>query len=133
MKQAVSTLFLVVILALACNDSNPYRQGGNLYRMHCESCHLANGQGLGQLIPPLAGSDYLVKHREEVACVIRYGMEGPVTVNDTLYNSVMAGIPELSDVQINNIINYINHAWGNDYGASNAREVSAQLKRCPSQ
>ena len=131
MKNAKYLAFfsLLAILFYHC-DSQPYKQGANLYRMHCESCHMANGEGLRGLIPPLAQSDFLIKHQDQVACVIRYGMEGPVVVNGQTYETIMAGIPSLTDVQINNIINYINHAWGNDAGISNVRTVKEQLEKC---
>ena len=30
--------------------------GQRLYTTHCANCHMDNGQGLRQLIPPLAGA-----------------------------------------------------------------------------
>jgi mono/diheme cytochrome c family protein len=57
-------------------------------------------------------------------------MKGELIINGEVYNGQMAGIPILTDVQINNIINYINQAWGNDYGQSNVKKVSQQLETC---
>ncbi len=38
-------------------------------------------------------------------------------VNGKTYNHEMPGNKELSEFQIVNIVNYINQAWGNDYGS----------------
>ena len=42
----------------------------------------------------------------------------------------MAGVPQLTDVEIANIINYINHEWGNDNGYTTIKQVQAQLEEC---
>jgi hypothetical protein len=43
----------------------------------------------------------------------------------------MVGIPQLSDFEITNVINYINSAWGNDYGYTKITEVQEALETCP--
>jgi len=89
-----------------------------------------NGSGLKGLIPPLANADYVQADPERMACIIRYGIQDTIEVNDTLYSQHMAGIPELSDFEITNVINYINHAWGNDYGYASFDDVKARLDSC---
>ena len=37
---------------------------------------------------------------------------------------------KLSDFEIANIINFINHSWGNDYGYVQIGEVRAALENC---
>ena len=95
--------------------------------MHRRSCI---GQGLGALYPPLANSDWLKNNQGLAACAIRYGLEGEIVVNDTIYNQPMLAIIDLSEVQIVNIINYINQAWGNDYGTITVQEVKTALEEC---
>ena len=106
---------LLLTLGLACGKTQ-HLQGRNLYLEHCSNCHLDDGTGLGELIPPLAGSDYLRDQPERVVHGIRHGMEGPMIVNGQTYNEVMPANIELSEFQIVNLVNYINQAWGNDYG-----------------
>ena len=93
---------------------------------------MEDGTGLPGVIPPLKGADYLKTDPLRAACIIRYGMEGAVVVNDTTYNQPMPGIPEdkISAFEITNIINYINQAWGNDYGYVNYVDVKKQLEAC---
>lgn len=120
---------LCLLLIIACGKTD-YRQGKNLYAQHCASCHMEDGKGLGKLIPPLAGSDWLKNNQEKLTCLMIKGMEGEVVVNGTVYNQPMPGNGELSDFQVTNIINYINHAWGNDYGIAIVADVRTQASAC---
>ena len=112
-----------------CGD-DPYKQGRILYNNYCANCHIEDGSGLAVLIPPLAKADYLRDNQELLPCMIRYGMQGPIVVNDTLYNQAMPGAEELTSFEIANIINYINHAWGNDYGYFPHGRVTEALEAC---
>ena len=91
---------------------------------------MADGSGLGANIPPLAQSDYLRDKQSLISCIIRYGQEGAIEVNGTTYNEPMPGVEGLSEFQIANIINYINHAWGNDYGFVKVEAIRAELENC---
>ncbi len=91
---------------------------------------MEDGSGLKMLIPPLAGSDYLKNNQESIPCILKNGLKGPISVNGKIYDTEMVGIESLNDVQINNIINYINHAWGNNFGQSNVKVVDERLKSC---
>ncbi len=91
---------------------------------------MSDGTGLRGLIPPLANADYIKTDPLRMACIIRYGMAGEVIVNDTTYNQAMAGVPELSDFEITNVINYINQAWGNNYGYVKFQDVKQALENC---
>lgn len=130
-KKYILYLFFISLVIVVSNcEYEAFSQGKALYESQCANCHSENGQGLRGLIPPLAGADYLENNQEQLACIIRYGMQGEIIVNGTSYNGQMVGIPILTDVQINNIINYINHSWGNDYGQSNVKQVARQLEQC---
>lgn len=105
-------------------------QGRKLYRQHCANCHQADGSGLGKLIPPLAGSDYLEKNKENVLCIIRWGMEGPIVVNGQEYNQPMPPNPRLKDIEIAEIATYIFNAWGNEGEFIQVQQAQEWLKDC---
>lgn len=123
------TLLLCLAAALACHRQ-PYPQGQALYQTHCASCHMDDGLGLRGVIPPLAGADYLARDPGAAACIIRHGLQGEIVVNAKAYNQPMEGIPQLTEFQIANIINYINSAWGNNYGYVSVPEVRQRLATC---
>lgn len=92
---------------------------------------MKDGKGLRGLIPPLANADYLKNNPSQIACIIRNGMTGKIQVNGKEYEQAMQAIPQLSDFEIANVINYINQAWGNDYGFRTIQEVRTSLENCP--
>ncbi len=117
-------------LALVNCERKPYRQGEILYQNFCANCHMDDGTGLAGNIPPLARADYVRQNQERLACIIRYGIEEEIVVNGKTYSNPMAAIPELSEFEIANIINYINQAWGNDYGYMPVKEIRKRLEEC---
>ncbi len=117
-------------VAAGCGGT-PYQQGEQLYRTYCANCHMEDGRGLARLIPPLAGSDWLRQNQDTLPCIIRHGMHGPIVVNGILFEGEMPSNKQLNAIHINNLINYINHAWGNDFGRADIRRTEAALERCP--
>jgi mono/diheme cytochrome c family protein len=134
---AFSTVFLLMLLP-SC-FTNKGHQGERLYAQHCASCHGEQGEGLGQLIPPLAKSDYLAQHTGSLACIVRQGLRGPIVVNGVSYNQVMLGVQDtathrhLSPAQITNLLNFLESHWGNHPGPAGPRTIAgteAELSAC---
>lgn len=121
---------LMTVIFLASCDYQPYKQGRNLYNFYCATCHMDDGSGLKGLYPPLAGADYLAEHQENLACIIRYGLSDTIVVNQKMYNQAMPGVKDLNEVQITNVINYINHAWGNELQHVKVEDIQESLLDC---
>ena len=124
------TGLLSLFSGLGCGDAYTFREGERLYSANCANCHMDDGVGLSALIPPLAGSDYLVEHRERLPCILRHGLRDSIRVNGKLFNEQMPGVPTLSDIQVTNLLNYINNSWGNRNGAFRLDEVRTALGKC---
>jgi mono/diheme cytochrome c family protein len=120
---------LIVVSATACEDQT-YQSGGRLYKTACANCHMDTGEGLGALIPPIAGSDFLGKNRDLLPCLVRNGIRDTITVNGKTYAENMPGMPGLSDIQITNLLNFINTTWGNKNPAYSYEEVEVLLGKC---
>ncbi|TNE64501.1 MAG: c-type cytochrome [Bacteroidetes bacterium] len=132
MRHILVFIFLAGSLAStlpACED-NTYQEGARLYQQHCANCHLDDGAGLGALIPPLANSDFLEKHRDALPCILKYGLRDTIMVNGTRYAEQMPGVPTLSSIHVTNILNYINHSWGNAHPPYRLDEVKRLLEQC---
>jgi mono/diheme cytochrome c family protein len=121
--------FAVITVLLSC-ETNPYQSGERVYKTACANCHMDNGIGLSALIPPLANADYLGKNREKLPCIIRYGLHDTIQVNGKTYAENMPGVPDLSEIQITNLLNFINNSWGNKQPAYNYEEVTRLLEQC---
>ncbi len=92
-----------------------------------------DGSGLKGLYPPLAEADYLAKNQDHLACIIRYGLSDTILVNQKTYNQEMPGVKDLNEVQITNVINYVNHAWGNALQHVKVEDIQKALKDCKDQ
>ena len=104
--------------------------GERLYKTNCANCHMDNGVGLGALMPPLAGSDYLAKNRERIVCIIQNGLQDTIVVNGQTYAEQMPGNPQLSEIQITNIANYLFQSWGNQVPPLTFEDTQKALKDC---
>ena len=110
---------------------NEYRAGARLYEIHCGNCHMEAGQGLGALIPPLAGADYVQNHGADMACLIVNGIAVPMEVNGQIYTQPMPGNATLTPRDIAAILNFIRNAWGNETEqVLRPQDVQAALESC---
>jgi nitrite reductase (NO-forming) len=99
--------------------------GAVLYKGTCSVCHQDNGEGLPDVFPPLAKSDYLLKDPKHAIVVALNGLTGKVTVNGKTYDSVMPPMSQLNDDEIANILTYTLNSWGNDGGVIGKEQVQA--------
>jgi nitrite reductase (NO-forming) len=97
--------------------------GKVLFTGTCSVCHQANGEGLANVFPPLAKSDYIAKDVKRAVATVLQGLTGKVTVNGKEYNSVMPPMNQLNDDEIANILTYVLNSWGNPGGRITADEV----------
>jgi cytochrome c551 len=106
-----------------------WTHGRKLYKKHCIGCHQNDGSGLAQLIPPLAGTDYL-ENKERVICIIKHGQQGEVVVNGITYNGVMPASPQLQALDVAELATYILNAWGNEGGFVSVHAADSILNNC---
>ncbi|HEY5755705.1 MAG TPA: copper-containing nitrite reductase [Steroidobacter sp.] len=98
--------------------------GAVLFKGTCSTCHQDTGQGIPNVFPPLAKSDFLLADKGRAIGIVMNGLTGPVTVNGGTYNSVMPPMSQLNDDEIANILTYALNSWGNSDGAVSAEEVA---------
>ncbi len=105
-------------------------EGRRLFDQHCSNCHQKDGSGLGQLIPPLNDSDYLLKNIEQLACIIKYGLEGEIMVNGKDYNQPMPENRELTALEIAEICTYVANTWTENKRLMPVKEIESSVKNC---
>ncbi|AFC25726.1 c-type cytochrome [Saprospira grandis] len=126
-------IFLLSFLLLglfACEQPNAYGDGAMLYEKHCANCHGDQGEGLEELIPPLAQADALMQAGTAAACWVRYGLHGPILVNGQEFDNEMPENKALSAVEITNVLNYVRNSWGNKGEFLQLDQVQEQLLNC---
>ena len=93
-------------------NSQQQNSGKTVYTNFCLQCHMANGQGVPNIYPPLAGSDWLSEKRTESIHAVKYGLNGEIKVNGKTYDNVMLPLG-LTDQEIADVMNYVMTSWGN--------------------
>ena len=125
----------LIVLVISCqNDSqvefNRYYAGGSqIYQSHCQNCHGAKGEGLKALIPPLTDSIYLNSNKTALACYIKNGLKGKITVHNKTFDEEMPA-SDLSPIEIAKVLTYVTNSFGNKTGTINLEQVTADLGKC---
>ncbi len=112
-------------------EGNQIDAGKALFAGTCATCHQPDGRGIAGVFPPLAKSDYIASDPKRMASVILHGLQGPVKVNGTDYNSIMPPMTQLTDDEVANISTYVLNSWGNPGGKISNAEVSEIRKIKP--
>ena len=100
----------------------------DIYMAHCQNCHRAKGEGLGELAPPLTDTVFLKENKRQLAGYIKHGLEGPITVGGKVYNEKMPAEDNMADIDIAQLIVYITNTFGNNQGMYTTEQVAADLK-----
>ena len=125
------TLFFIV----SCESESSiefkryYSVGSEIYQTHCQNCHGKSGEGLSALIPPLNDSLFLKKNKLSLACYVKYGLKGPITINGKTFDDAMPA-NQLSPMEIAQVLTYISNSFGNKLGVINSEQAEADLGKC---
>jgi cytochrome c oxidase subunit 2 len=77
-------------------------RGQQVYASNCMACHQANGQGVPNAFPALAGSQYVVRPKAQQIGMLLNG------------KNAMPSFKQLSDVEIAAVMTYTRQSFGND-------------------
>jgi len=122
-------LFLLLIVALSamiissCDYVN-YQQGQQLYNTNCVTCHMQDGSGVAELYPTLNKMESSDNYIEAIPCIIRNGLQRDGSLIE------MVGLSHLSDVEINNIVNYLVNDMNNLKKQQTIQKTSSILSKC---
>jgi nitrite reductase (NO-forming) len=127
MAEELSTVSEVTAAEISGTATKEQRiaAGRVLYNGTCSVCHQQNGEGLANVFPPLAKSDYLMADKRRAIEIVMNGLTGPVTVNGVDFNSVMPPMSQLNDDEIANILTFVLNSWGNEDGEIGPDDVAA--------
>lgn len=103
-------------------------RGKSIYEAQCITCHMAQGEGIETVYPPLAKSDYLMADKKRSIQQIIEGSNGEITVKGVTYNGVMSSF-DLTDTDVSDVLNYIRNSFGNKGTAVAPAEVKELRKQ----
>ncbi len=87
--------------------------GQAIYAETCVACHQADGKGVADQFPPLAGNPDLFLDRLFPVYVVLNGLEGELTVDGRHFQSAMPPFGHLSDASVAAVVNHVRQAWDN--------------------
>jgi mono/diheme cytochrome c family protein len=116
--------------ASTATPSAPASAGAVAYG-RCVVCHTATGEGVPNIFPPLAGSEWVTGPAARPIAVVLHGLQGAVTVKGVTYtNAMMAygtGVP-MSDTEVAAVVTHIRSSWGNAASPVSEAEVARVRK-----
>jgi mono/diheme cytochrome c family protein len=126
---------LLIALAFSCQSDEQiefnryYSAGSTIYQAHCENCHGEKGEGLQSLIPPLTDSTYLKNDRTLLACYLKNGLKGSITVHGRNFEGNMPA-SDLSPIEVAKVLTYVTNSFGNKLGLINLQQVQSDIEKC---
>ena len=137
-KHFINSIFLLFIIAIivSCQSQqeidlqNYMSNGKDIYQAKCQNCHGVNGEGLGQLAPPLTDSVFLKTNKDRLACIIKNGANETFIIHGKEYSEKMPAFPELADIDVAQVLVYVTNSFGNKQGFVSYQEVAKDLKKC---
>lgn len=127
---SISALFHSCQNEEGINYKRYYVNGKGIYEKNCQSCHGADGKGLGTLYPPLTDSLYLKQNKNKLACIIKNGQNDSILINNIYFDENMPGNNILADIDIAQVIVYITNSFGNQQGFYSDQQVASDLNNC---
>lgn len=133
MKKILSSVVLICCFYI-CSAQKSFDlkasilRGKDVYTAYCITCHMEQGEGMEDVYPPLAKSDYMMADKKRSVQQVLYGASGEMKVNGKTYNAEMTGF-DLTDQEASDLLNYIRNAFGNKGGAITADEVKSFRKK----
>ncbi len=103
-------------------------RGKAIYDTQCVTCHQAKGEGVKEVYPPLAKSDYLMANKDRSIAYVVNGAQGAIAVNGAKYDNEMLST-NLTDQQVSDVLNYVRNSWGNKGDAVRPEDVAPQRKK----
>jgi cytochrome c oxidase subunit II len=94
-------------------------RGEKVYAAHCAVCHQANGQGLADVFPALAGSKLVNGPAATHIDLVMHGKNG---------TAMTAFAAQLDDLELAAVITYERSAWGNRGTPVQPADVKARRK-----
>jgi mono/diheme cytochrome c family protein len=112
--------------------ADPVEMGKKLFNnAACNTCHQATGVGVPGAIPPLAGSEWATGPEERVIRIVLHGLQGPIKVAGTDYNSAMPAFGKVAgsaynwtDDKVAAVLTYVRQEWGNKAGPITPEKVA---------
>lgn len=115
--------------AAANADTRPV--GQKLYARHCLPCHQADGGGVPNMQPAIAGGTWVKGDAQALALFVMSGGFNSAERKDSANGNVMPPFRQLADDELAQILTYIREKFGPGASPVSAAEVAAAREKLP--
>jgi len=98
-------------------------RGKVVYTKICLACHMADGNGVPMMNPPLINTTYVLGDKTKLITIVLNGFKEDVEINGQTYSNVMTPHKDLTDQQVSDVLTYVRKSFGNKASAVKASEV----------
>jgi len=94
----------------------------------CGTCHQEDGQGLKDIYPPIADSEWVTGDKDRLIKLVLHGLWGPIEVNGVKYAGQvpMTAVGAMyNDEEVAAVLTYVRNCWGNKAELISPEEVGA--------
>ena len=105
--------------------------GQKLYARHCLSCHQADGGGVPNMQPAIAGGTWVKGSPDALAAFVMTGGFDSAQRKDSAVDNVMPPFAQLSDEDLAAILTYIRQKFGGGASAVDAALVAGARANLP--
>ena len=127
--QVIATAGALALAALAPADEPP--PGQKLYARHCLSCHQADGYGVPNMQPAIAGGTWVKGDAQALALFVMSGGFDSASRKESENGNVMPPFRQLSDDDLAGILSYIRAKFGPGAPPVTAADVAEARKNLP--
>lgn len=103
--------------------------GSKVYMASCAICHQPQGQGLGGLAPPIAGSEWATGDPERLVLVALHGVRGRLRAAEVEFDGEMPPQSHISDADLAAALTYVRRAFGHHSSCIEPEQVKALRER----
>jgi mono/diheme cytochrome c family protein len=133
MRKAVAALGVCLAAAIGAANAvepvaDPRPPGQRLYGVHCLSCHQADGGGVPNMQPPIAGGTWVQGDARALALFVMSGGFDSAARKESDLGNVMPAFRHLGDAELAEILTYIREKFGGGASKVTAADVAEARK-----
>jgi len=98
-------------------------RGKIVYSSICLSCHMATGEGVPRLNPPLINTTYVLGDKTALIKIVLNGFNEDVEINGQKFSNTMTPHSDLKDEQIADVLTYVRKSFGNKASSVTVADV----------
>lgn len=98
-------------------------RGKVVYMNVCLACHMADGNGVPTMNPPLIKTSYVLGDKTALIKIVLNGFSEDVEINGQKFSNNMTPHSDLTDIQIADVLTYVRKSFGNNASPIKPSEV----------